>query len=760
MPPARACPASTYRLQIGKDFDLSAATAALNYLVALGVGAVYLSPLLEAVRGSDHGYDVVDHNRVDADRGGPQALAELVEQAHERGLGVVVDVVPNHMGVADAAQNAPWWDVLRLGRESRYAPWFDIDWDQGRLLLPVLGVEDDPQISTADGLLRYHDKTFPLAPETPKGSQAEARAAQHYELAPYPAADVRQNYRRFFAVTELAGLRVEDRAVFDATHVEIRRWVVELGIDGLRVDHPDGLRDPRGYLTWLRDLAPNAWLTVEKITEPGERLSTDWPVDGMTGYDALADITQAFVEPAGQTRFDAVQLELTGDDRGWPAHAVDGKRRIATTLLRAEALRLGRLAHVRGGTAALTELAVHFPVYRSYVPDGTEHLDQAVAALTLEHRAVIEALLSRLRDPHDELAVRFQQFTGAVMAKGVEDTAYYRYNRLGALTEVGGDPATFGAPLTRFHEAATERLTNAPGGMTTLSTHDTKRSEDVRAIQIVLTEVPELWAATLRTLQERAPVPDPALAALLWQTFVGTSHPGLIARQRMHAYLEKAMREAATATTWRAPDADFEKAVHIAVDAGYDDPDVRAILRSLTEQVLPAGFVVALGQKLVQLTMPGVPDVYQGTELWTDSLVDPDNRRPVDIGLRTGLLAELDAAGPPPLDATGRAKLWVTSRALRLRRDHPDWFRGYQPVPARGPAADHVLGFDRAGAVTLATRLPLGLERSGGWRDTTVELPIGRFVDVLTGAEHRGTVDLARLLASYPVALLRPSAAD
>jgi (1->4)-alpha-D-glucan 1-alpha-D-glucosylmutase len=304
MPPARACPASTYRLQIGKDFDLSAATAALNYLVALGVGAVYLSPLLEAVRGSDHGYDVVDHNRVDADRGGPQALAELVEQAHERGLGVVVDIVPNHMGVADAAQNAPWWDVLRLGRESRYAPWFDIDWDQGRLLLPVLGVEDDPQISIADGLLRYHDKTFPLAPQTPTGSLAEARAAQHYELAPYPAADVRQNYRRFFAVTELAGLRVEDRAVFDATHVEIRRWVVEAG-DRRATRRPPG-RTARS--AWLPDLAAGTRpqrLAHRRGRSPSpRRLPADWPVDGMTGYDALADITRAFVEP-GRPRPDS-----------------------------------------------------------------------------------------------------------------------------------------------------------------------------------------------------------------------------------------------------------------------------------------------------------------------------------------------------------------------------------------------------------------------------------------------------------------------
>jgi (1->4)-alpha-D-glucan 1-alpha-D-glucosylmutase len=757
MSAARACPASTYRLQIRKDFDLSAAAAALDYLVALGVGAVYLSPLLEAVRGSDHGYDVVDHSRVDADRGGSSALAALVEQAHERGLGVVVDIVPNHMGVADAAQNAPWWDVLRLGRASRYASWFDVDWDQGRLILPVLGVEAEPHIEAANGVLRYHDKMFPLSPDTPAGSVAEVRAAQNYELAPYPAADVRQNYRRFFAVTELAGLRVEDREVFDATHVEIRRWVEELGIDGLRVDHPDGLRDPRGYLTWLRELAPDAWLTVEKITEPGERMPEDWPVDGMTGYDALADITAAFVDPAGQAGFDAIQLKLTGDTRGWSAHAVDGKRLIATTLLRAEALRLGRLARVQGGTAALTELAVHFPVYRSYVPDGTDHLAQAVAALQPGQRAVIETLLDRLRDPRDELALRFQQFTGAVMAKGVEDTAYYRYNRLGALTEVGGDPATFGAPMARFHAATANRLANAPRGMTTLSTHDTKRGEDVRALQIVLSEMPDQWAAALRTLQARAPVPDPALAALLWQTFVGTSQPGLIARERMHGYVEKAMREAASATTWREPNADFEKAVHAAVDAGYDDPDVQAILRDLTGQVLPPGFVVALGQKLVQLTMPGVPDVYQGTELWDDSLVDPDNRRRVDLPLRARLLAELDAAGPPPLDATGRAKLWVTSRALRLRRDHPDWFCHYRPVLASGPAADHLLAFDRGGVVTLVTRLPKGLERSGGWRDTTVELPSARLLDVLTGAEHGGTVEVARLLATYPVALLRPT---
>ncbi|HZE50830.1 MAG TPA: malto-oligosyltrehalose synthase, partial [Jatrophihabitantaceae bacterium] len=350
-------------------------------------------------------------------------------------------------------------------------------------------------------------------------------------------------------------------------------------------------------------------------------------------------------------------------------------------------------------------------------------------------------------DPNDELCRRFQQTSGAVMAKGVEDTAYYRYTRLVALNEVGGAPGRFGLSVDEFHAAQLDRSHTTPRGMTTLSTHDTKRGEDVRARMAVLAELPTEWATLVRHLLEHAPVPNRSFGYLLWQTFVGA---GFIARERMHAYAEKAMREAADGTGWRDPDAAFEATVHAAVDAAYDSPAVHQPLAAFIEHVTPFGWINALTQKLLQLTMPGRPDVYQGTELWDDSLVDPDNRRPVDWPARRALLATLDAS--PPVDATGTAKLWVVSRTLRLRRDRPALFGGYTPLWAHGPAAEHAVAFDRGGAITVATRLPVRLAGAGGWRDTTIELP--RCTDVFTEVAYDGRVPLADLMDALPVALL------
>ena len=339
------------------------------------------------------------------------------------------------------------------------------------------------------------------------------------------------------------------------------------------------------------------------------------------------------------------------------------------------------------------------------------------------------------------------------MAKGVEDTTYYRYTRFIALNEVGGDPARFGISPDDFHAAQHRRQEIAPRSMTTLSTHDTKRGEDVRARLAVLSEMPTEWTELAGHLMAAAPIPDPTFGYLLWQTFVGA---GFIERERMHAYAEKAMREAAQGTRWIDPDAEFEAAVHAAVDAAYDSPAVREPLAAFIERITPYGWTNSLAQKLVQLTMPGVPDVYQGTELWEDSLVDPDNRRAVDIDARRVLLDHLDGdLEPPPIDASGAAKLWVVSRTLRLRRDWPDLFSRYDPVPVEGPAAEHAVAFDRGGATTVATRLPVRLERDGGWRGTTIELARPA-TDVISGTSHRGTVALADLLGSYPVALLVP----
>ncbi|MDT4949768.1 MAG: (1-_4)-alpha-D-glucan 1-alpha-D-glucosylmutase [Pseudonocardiales bacterium] len=753
-------PNSTYRLQIRSSFDLYGAADACDYLATLGVGGAYLSPLLPSTRGSDHGYDVIAFDAIDPQRGGMDGWTRMLAGARSRNLDIIVDIVPNHTGVADPFQNKAWWDVLKHGRDAEHARWFDIDWARGRLLLPVLGDEFEPaQLEIVGDELRYFEHRFPLAPGTEPAAgetAAQVHDRQHYELVNYRRADTEQNYRRFFAVTDLAGLRVEDDVVFDATHEQIVHWLRDDRIAGLRIDHPDGLVDPLGYFTRLRSIAGDeSWLLVEKILEPGEKLPTEWPVDGTTGYDALTEVGGVFIDTTAETELDDLYRELTGDKLTGPEHVQLGKRNAVETILQAEVSRLARLtADVDRAGEALAELLVAFPVYRSYLPTGGGHLATAIGtarAARPDLADTIATLTPRLTDPADELASRFQQTSGAVMAKGVEDTAFYRYTRFVALNEVGSDPAHFGLSLDDFHGAQWTRQQDAPRGMTTLSTHDTKRGEDVRARLAVVSELSSEWADLVRHLMADAPLPDAPFAYLLWQTFAGV---GFIDRDRMHAYAEKAMREAATSTTWTAPDAVFEAAVHGVVDAAYDSPAVHDPLARFVERITPAGWTNSLGQKVVQLTMPGIPDVYQGTELWEDSLVDPDNRRPVDLDARRSLLDRLDTSDdPPPVDATGAAKLWVVSRALRLRRDWPDLFAGYAPVLATGPAADHVVAFDRGGVITVATRLPVGLESAGGWRDTMIDLG-GTATDVITGRRVPREIAVADLLDLYPVALL------
>jgi (1->4)-alpha-D-glucan 1-alpha-D-glucosylmutase len=749
--------AGTYRVQVRPGFDLAATAAIVGYLAELGASHLYTAPLLTAAPGSEHGYDVVDHEGVNPQLGGEPGRQRLAGALREAGLGLVVDIVPNHVGVAVPAANPAWWDVLRHGRQSPYAGWFDIDWSRPRILVPILA--DDPgalsELKVAGDELHYYDHRFPIAPGTAGGAPAEVHDRQHYELVSWRRGNNEINYRRFFAIAELAGIRVEDEGVFDATHREILRWHAAGELDGIRIDHPDGLRDPAGYLRRLAAAAPGAWLVVEKILEVGEELPA-WPVAGTTGYDALREVCGLFVDPSAAPAFTRLDTELTGAESDWPALALQGKREAATRLLAAEQGRLARLApEVPRAAEALAELAACFQVYRSYLPAGAAHLKQAVTAAAGNRpdlAGTIDALRARLADPGDELAARFQQYTGAVMAKGVEDTAFYRYTRFTALNEVGGDPGHFGVPVAGFHDASAARQQRWPAGMTALSTHDTKRSEDVRARLAVLSELPEQWAATLRRWMARAPLPDPAFAHLLWQSAVG-AWP--IERQRLHAYAEKAAREASTSTSWADPDDDFERAMHAAVDAMYDDEALHADIAAFAETIAADGWSNSLGQKLVQLTMPGVPDVYQGTELWDFSLVDPDNRRPVDFDARRELLTRLDGGRQPAVDRSGAAKLLVTSRALRLRRDRPDLFTGYTPLTAGGPAAGHAVAFDRGGAVTVATRLPVALRRRGGWGDTGLALPPGVWADALTGRRFDGdTVRLADLLATYPVALL------
>ncbi|MGX6601038.1 malto-oligosyltrehalose synthase [Micromonosporaceae bacterium Da 78-11] len=750
-------PSGTYRVQVRPDFPLKATAELADYLSDLGVSHLYTAPLLTATPGSEHGYDVVDHSQVNPAIGGADGLRGLSEALTAAGLGLVVDIVPNHAGVGVASANPTWWDVLKNGQESPYAGFYDIDWSRGRLLLPVLA--DDPaaldELRVEDGELRYFDKRYPIAEGTGEGSPQQVHDRQQYELVNWTRGDSELNYRRFFAIVELAGLRVEDPAVFDATHTEILRWYHEGIVQGIRVDHPDGLRDPGGYLARLRESAPDAWLVIEKILEPGEEMP-DWPVDGTTGYDALAEVCGVFVDPGTEAFFDTLDHHLTGGETSWQDLVHQAKYTVATTLLATELARLARLVpEIEAAPRALAELAACFPVYRSYLPFGSRHLAKARAEAGRRRPGLIPVLdqvLNRLRNPADELAVRFQQFTGAVMAKGVEDTSFYRWTRFTARNEVGNDPAKFGVWPDEFHEHGEQRQRHMAQSMTTLSTHDTKRSEDVRARLAVLAEVPGDWTSVVRRWVRLAPLPDPALAHLIWQAAVG-AWP--ISRERLQAYAVKAAREGAVGTTWQHPDERFETALAAMVDKIYDDPALNREVTDFAASITAPGWSNSLGQKLVQLTMPGVPDVYQGTELWDYSLVDPDNRRPVDFDLRRRLLSGIDDGRLPEVDESGAAKLLVTSRTLRLRRQRPELFSSYRPVFAEGRVGEHVLAFDRGGVVAVATRLPVGLSRHGGWGDTALSLDGHSWTEVFTNTTYGGTrLAVAELLRTYPVALL------
>jgi (1->4)-alpha-D-glucan 1-alpha-D-glucosylmutase len=770
-------PVSTYRLQIRPSFTLQDAAAKVPYLKSLGVDWIYLSPILTAEKGSDHGYDVTDPSTVDPDRGGPEGLAAVSRAARDAGMGVLVDSVPNHVGVASPYQNPWWWSLLKEGRQSRYAEAFDVDWDfgGGRVRIPVLGSDDDlDQLEIRDGELRYYDHRFPLADGSFSDGDdpRDVHARQHYELVGWRRADYDLNYRRFFAVNTLAGVRVEVPRVFDEAHAEVVRWFREGLADGLRIDHPDGLADPEGYLRRLREATGGSYLLIENILEPGEELPASFECEGTTGYDALADVDRLFVDPSAQQALDQLDGRLRG---GEPADYEEmirlTKRRITDGILHSEVLRLGRL--VPSGTAgtgldpelaadAISEIIAAFPVYRTYLPYGEEVLKEA-CSLAARRRPdlaqAVDLLQPLLLDAESPLAQRFQQTSGMVMAKGVEDTAFFRYTRLGTLTEVGADPTEFALDPAEFHRRMARREAELPLSMTTLSTHDTKRSEDTRARISVISEFTAEWDRALASLQELAPLPDGPLASLLWQAIAG-AWPA--SRERLQQYATKAAREAGNSTDWLDPNEAFEQKLAAAVDAAFDNPEVRAELEALVGLLEPYGAANALSAKLVQLTMPGVPDVYQGTEFWDRSLTDPDNRRPVDFAERQRALDALDAGERPASYQEDAAKLLVTSRALRLRRDRPELFTGYTALNATGPAAAHLVAFSRgtgesAGALTLATRLPRRLEQTGGWQDTSVDLPAA-MTDELTGDSFGpGPVPVGDILAGYPVALLVPS---
>ncbi len=838
-PPARPV-LSTYRLQVRPEFGFDDALAVVDHLDSLGVSHAYLSPVLQASPGSAHGYDVVDHSRINTELGGQERLRALADALHARGIGVIADVVPNHMDVPSPLwHNRAMWSVLRDGPGSPFARWLDVDWTvpARAVLMPLLGarigdvldagelsldtaevpVGEDGAVQT-ETVLRYYDHVMPVRAGTEDLPMAELVDRQWYRLAYWRVADEELNYRRFFDVDTLAAVRVEDPEVFEATHRVLLDLHAEGVLDGFRIDHPDGLADPRGYLRRLAEArgpeGRRPWVVVEKILEGEEQLPTDWPCDGTTGYDTLRRITGVLVNPSAEAPLTLLHAELGEGSLGDDFHQLmdTAKREVVHGGQYAEVHRLVDLlveicaddVHLRDHTRraledAVTELLVTMDRYRAYVVPGEAPDAEAVAVVSeAAHRAsenltedrqatldlVVDLVLGRDLVPgaggaegtdgddrggvaglarRRELVVRFQQTCGPVMAKGVEDTAFYRWQRFIALNEVGGDPSRFGLTPEELHAFAERQAATWPSTMTTLSTHDTKRSEDARARLVAAVEDPERWVEAVKGWHEAAAphragdVVDGDTELLLWQTLVATWP---ISEERLLGYLTKATREAKTRTTWTAPDETYEQAVADLARGVLGDEALSGDISSFVEGIDPWTRAVTLAQKALQLVLPGVPDVYQGTEVVDRSLVDPDNRRPVDYDDRRARLAHLDSGGTPrDLDDE---KLLVTSRALRLRRELPDSFvgegSGYEPVAT---SSGNALAFGRGrpgspDVVLVATRRPGELDRLGGWGRHTVHLPDGEWTDVLTGTSWPGGgTALVDLLAGLPVALLR-----
>ncbi|TDE87119.1 malto-oligosyltrehalose synthase [Deinococcus sp. S9] len=931
-------PSATYRLQLHRDFDFAAARRVLPYLKRLGITDLYLSPIWASTPGSTHGYDVTDHTQVNPELGGEAGLRRLAARAGELGLGLIVDFVPNHMGIQDG-HNPYWEDVLTHGRASRYAHFFDISWQplkralENKVLLPVLGDQygrvlerGELQLRREGGrfFLTYWKRRLPLSPRslaplleevvacldphTPPDEGAElasiARAAsnlprsvtadlsdadrlaraqesevitrrlgalteasppvraalervveavnadparldaliqeQNYRLASWRVAAEEINYRRFFDINDLAALRMEDPRVFAWAHRKLFELVRDGVVKGVRLDHTDGLFDPAGYFQalqrgaaealgreWREDEALPLYVVAEKILEPGERLPEDWAIHGTTGYDFLAQLNGVFVERQSEEELTAIYRRFTGDRDTYGEHLYRGKlliervslpgevnvlaehlERIAEADLRSRDFTLSALREV------IRQVIATFPVYRTYVREGGSRepgdnakIEQAIRDARSHSRQgqreldpslfdFLEAVLKldapdeATRQRYAGFALKFQQLTGPVTAKGAEDTAFYRYARLLSLNEVGGDPALFGTPPRSFHADARQRAERWPGAMLAGSTHDTKRGEDTRARISVLSEMPQTWAAYLsawspliRALErplDLGPAPTSLDTYIFLQSALG-AYPldGQLEGfpDRLSAYMLKAAREAKLRTSWAAPDQEYEAALDGLVRGLLANERFAESLRELHTRISPYGAQNGLSAALVRLTAPGVPDTYQGSEGWNQSLVDPDNRRPVNYAWRTRTLARIEKRWPEDRQKLARellaryedggVKLLVTWVALRARAAFPDLFRQghYRPIEA----GKYVLAFAREHgdevAVTVAPRLTYTLTRERTpwalgetWGNRQLPLPRpGIYENLLTGQRFRirnEKIPLAKVLEEFPLALL------
>ena len=883
---------ATYRLQLNAGFTLHDARARVPYLKRLGISHVYCSPVLAARRGSTHGYDVADPTHVSDELGGEAALVALADETHANGMGLLLDIVPNHMGIG--ADNPYWDDLLERGSQSRYADWFDVEWQAstrrltGKVLLPILG--DGPeQVLARDELglevtdqgvrVRYFDHHFPIDPSTlpaelelamrdpwardvvaewTKGEAGRARlrellAHQHYELAFWRTAQRDLNYRRFFDVNELIALRVEREPVFEATHRFVLKLVADGVVDGLRVDHIDGLLEPRRYLERLRAAvdarrpAPPGGarfpIVVEKILAAHESLPADWPVDGTTGYELMTALEDVFVDPAG---YDALETRYRGR-AGTPdfhAVAVDAKRRVLRAALNADVRRIAPMLAavarcadwpqlpIAAYAGAIVELVALLPVYRTYIDaqhpdvrgDDAKVLKDAMAELRKRGHAdpaaadaLERALLGSWRDAEPELArarlafvLRWQQLTGPAAAKGVEDTALYVYAPLASRNEVGGDP---GVPVEgavqRLHARLAERAARYPRALNATNTHDTKRSADVRARLDALSESPGAWERRLRqwrrhhralqTLVAGRLAPTRATDNFIYQALVGLWPVGSGVRAsdddswlteltgRLTEYIRKSVREAKVSTSWTDPDADYEKAIETFIARMLERSTNARFLHDVEELVCaiaPQGRWNSIARLVVHLTAPGVPDIYQGDELFFRALVDPDNRRPVDWARREQALDAIGGALAPDFVDPARLagwcarpeddglKLYVTARLLHLRQRRRELLAhgDYRPLTTEGDKGTHALAFQRAHLedrlIVIVPRLTCGL---GGevpireaWGRTSIRLPdddVARWRCELGGQvvqSRDGALVMADVTAVLPVAVLSP----
>ncbi len=899
---------ATYRLQFHQGFTFRDAVALVPYLARLGISHVYASPLMEARPGSTHGYDIVNHARLNPEIGSEAEFAALVGALRARGMGVILDIVPNHMAVG--GDNAWWLDVLEWGEASPYAAYFDINWDaaredlKGRVLLPVLGdqygtILESGQIAlafdAAEGTFSawYYDHRFPISPlsystilhrggealselaaaftelrrlppraareragelkrrlaaaaATPAVTAAIAATlrgfagrpgrprsfrrlhrlleAQAYRIANWRVAAEEINYRRFFNINDLAGLRIELPELFEATHRLVFDMVDRGQVQGLRIDHIDGLFDPAMYCAELdARLDGSAYVVVEKILARYERLP-EWPIAGSTGYDFLNQALELFVDPAAEAAMSRVYRRLSGRGESFDAMLYAAKKRIMQVNLASEMNVLARRFHrlsmsewqtrdftFNGLLAALEEVIAAFPVYRTYVSprgagaDDRRYIDWAIGLAkkrwATEDTTILDFIYGVLvaelpghSHPDDVLrtAMQFQQVTGPVMAKACEDTAFYRYFRLLALNEVGGDPRRFGMSAGAFHHVMQERVRAWPRAMVTTATHDTKRGEDARLRIALLSEMPREWGRRVaqwlrlnrrhRGLIDDDPVPDRNLEYALYQTLVGAWPPlldptdadGVAAlAERVEAAMVKAVREGKEQSGWSYPNEAYEaglrRFVRGVLDAARPNPFLADFAGFVAGLARPAA-IASVAQLVLKLTVPGVPDIYQGGELWDFSLVDPDNRRPVDWVERQHLLdamADARAADLAESWQDGREKLFVTARLLRLRCRHAALFAAgdYQPLDiGEGRNADRLCAFarrhDGAALVAAVPRLVYGLFRDGRPADfgaTEIALPAAAgWRNVFTGEDIAGVerVRAADLFREFPVAVL------